>query len=141
VIDRFIDIHDERRFLELHKSGRGLYWIGFFLVGAYQDIIGDFYNLFGKVNELIIMVGDDGRPHVQKSIRGDTIRESITFVRYDPDELERSYQQDLNRKVKAGELTHADAKKMKLAFNKGLQGTTYLIPLEKNGKKRPAKRR
>jgi arginine decarboxylase len=141
VIDRFIDIHDERRFLELHKSGRGLYWIGFFLVGAYQDIIGDFHNLFGKVNELIIMVGDDGRPHVQKSIRGDTIRESITFVRYDPDELERSYQQDLNRKVKAGELTHADAKKMKLAFNKGLQGTTYLIPLEKNGKKRPAKRR
>ena len=138
VIDSFIDIHDEKRFLDLHKTGKGLYWIGVFLVGAYQDIIGDFHNLFGKVNEILVMVGDDGRPHVQKSIRGDTIRESITFVRYEPAELERFYYNELEKRVKSEALTAAEAKRMKAAFAKGLEGTTYLIPVE-NGK-RPAKK-
>ncbi len=134
VIDNFIDIHDEKRFLDLHKTGKGLYWIGVFMVGAYQDIIGDFHNLFGKVNEVLVMVGDDGRAHVQKTVRGDTIRESITFVRYEPEELEQSYFTELDKRVKGGQLTAADAKRMKAAFSKGLQGTTYLIPNE-NGKK------
>ncbi|NLH48778.1 MAG: biosynthetic arginine decarboxylase [Myxococcales bacterium] len=135
VIDHFIDVHDERRFLELHKTGKGLYWIGFFLVGAYQDIIGDFHNLFGKVNEVIVVVGDDGRAHVQKIVRGDTIRESISFVRYDPDELERNYSIELERKLKEEKLTPAEAKRMKASFTRGLSGTTYLIPLVENGKR------
>jgi arginine decarboxylase len=126
VVDNFIDIHDERRFLELHRTGDEMYWIGVFLVGAYQDILGDFHNLYGKTNEAIVLVDEDGRPHIQKVIRGDNIREALAFVRYDPQELEESFQRELDKQVKDGLLSAAEARRMNEFFTKGLMGTTYL---------------
>jgi len=141
VIDNFIDIHDERRFIELHKTTDEMYWIGIFLVGAYQDIIGDFHNLFGKVNEVLVVVDDDGGSHLQKTIRGDSIRESMAFVRYDTDELSADYYHQLEKKVKDGLLTKSEARRMKEAFNSGLSGTTYLIPWTSRKKKTAKKAR
>lgn len=145
VIDNFVDIHDERRFLELHKTNPGeMYWIGFFLVGAYQDIIGDFHNLFGKVTEANIVVGEDGRAHLQKILPGDSIRQSLQFVRYDAGELEQSLQRDLDKHVKAGALTAAEALRIKADFERGLEGTTYVVPYEtppKAGRKSTGKSR
>jgi len=126
VVDNFIDIHDERRFLELHRTEDEMYWIGVFLVGAYQDILGDFHNLYGKTNEAIVLVDEDGRPHIQKVIRGDYIREALTFVRYDPKELEANFQRELDKQVKDGLLSAAEARRMNEFFTKGLMGTTYL---------------
>ena len=142
VVDNFIDIHDERRFLDLHQTNDELYWIGVFLVGAYQDILGDFHNLYGKTNEAIVVVDEDGRPHIQKFIRGDYIRESLAFVRYDPEEIEANFRRELEKHMKDGLLSAADAKRMQEFFTQGLLGTTYLLPEEEvKPKKPPAKKR
>jgi arginine decarboxylase len=137
VIDNFVDMHDERRFLELHKTTpKELYWIGVFLVGAYQDILGDFHNLFGKVNEASVVVGEGGRPHIQKVLAGDTIRESLQFVRYDPNELAKNLGRELEKRVKDGKLTEREAERMTGDFLRGLEGTTYIIPAGKPPKRK-----
>ncbi|MDP8225558.1 MAG: biosynthetic arginine decarboxylase [Candidatus Lernaella stagnicola] len=131
VIENFIDIHDERRFLELHRTtSKELYWIGIFLVGAYQDIIGDFHNLFGKINEAHVLVGEGGRAHFQKILPGDSIRESLRFVRYDPDELTRSLERTLAKRTGDELLTQREAKRILDDFKSGLEGTTYVLPNE-----------
>jgi len=140
VIDNFVDLRDERRFLDLHKSSDGLYWIGFFLVGAYQDIMGDFHNLFGKTNEIVVVVDDDGRPHYQKIVRSDNVQEAIAFVRYNPEELEAQYLQELKQKVKDGVMESRTAKRLGKHFSTGFRGTTYLLP-SKMGRKRTRKKK
>ena len=137
VIDNFIDIHDERRFLELHKTNDELYWIGVFLVGAYQDILGDFHNLYGKTNEAIVVVDEDGRPHIQKTIRGDCIRESLAYVRYDPLEIETVFQRELEKQIKDGTLLPAEAKRISEFYSDGLLSTTYLLINGDTGSRKP----
>lgn len=138
VIDNFIDLRDERRFINLHENNGELYWLGVFLVGAYQDIIGDFHNLFGKTNEIVVVVDEDGQTHIQKILAADSIRESMIFVRYDPNELNQTLVNELTKQVKDGLLNQTEARRMKKLFQQGLQGTTYLLPVQT---KRKAKRK
>ncbi len=140
VIDNFIDIHDERRFLDLHKTGNGLYWIGFFLLGAYQDTMGDFHNLFGKCTEVQVVVDEDGQPHLQKTIRADSIRESAIFVRHDPDEMTQRIERELEQKNKDGLLPAKEVRELSKAFREGLNNTTYLQPQLNLGMPTPRKR-
>jgi len=139
IIDRFVDIKREKEFLEVHPTdNKTPYYLGLFLTGAYQDIIGDFHNLYGRCHEAIILLDDEGLYHYQKIIKGDTVRDAISSVRYDPDAIIARFEQELNNRAKNGDLTQKETKAMSEFFKAGMEGTTYLYePLEnKKGRRR-----
>lgn len=90
-IDRFVDLKDVKQTLELHEwDPAEPYYLGIFLIGAYQEVMGSHHNLFGNPNEAHIVI-DEGRFHVQKIVPGSTIEDMMTFARYDRSQLTESY--------------------------------------------------
>ncbi len=81
-IDQFIDLRDVKRTLRLHKLAEGTpYYLGAFLVGAYQETLGDLHNLFGDTNVVHVSIGDDGTSSfLDHVIVGDTISEVLSYV-------------------------------------------------------------
>jgi arginine decarboxylase len=84
-IDKFIDIHGVRKALPLHQLIPGEeYYLGVFLVGAYQETLGDLHNLFGDTNVVTIRVTEDGRYSLVRELEGDTVADVLSYVEYDP---------------------------------------------------------
>src|SRR5207302_1315600 len=82
-IDQFIDLRDVRTTLELHSVTEGEpYYLGGFLLGAYQEILGDLHNLFGDTNAVHVSLEEDGTPNVHTFIEGDTVTEVLNSVQY-----------------------------------------------------------
>ena len=92
-IDQFIDLRDVRNTLELHPFNGEPYYLGAFLLGAYQEILGDLHNLFGDTNAVHVSVDEDGEVNFDDVIKGDTVREVLAYVQYSADELDRQYAQ------------------------------------------------
>src|SRR5207247_2735416 len=86
-IDQFIDLRDVRKTLELHPYNGQPYFLGAFLLGAYQEILGDLHNLFGDTNAVHVSLDDDGEINLDTVIKGDTVREVLDSVRYKGGEL------------------------------------------------------
>ena len=86
-IDQFIDLRDVRNTLELHPFDGQPYYLGAFLLGAYQEILGDLHNLFGDTNAVHVSLDEDGSICVEHVIKGDTVREVLDYVQYSADEL------------------------------------------------------
>ena len=86
-IDQFIDLRDVRNTLELHPFDGQPYYLGAFLLGAYQEILGDLHNLFGDTNAVHVSLDDDGEVELDDVIKGDTVREVLHYVQYSADEL------------------------------------------------------
>ena len=86
-IGLFIDQHDVRDTLELHSLNGQPYYIGVFLVGAYQEILGDLHNLFGDTHAVHVRVDDDGKTHIEHVVEADKVREVLDYVEYDSREL------------------------------------------------------
>ena len=77
-IDQFIDLRDVRNTLELHPhDGNEPYFIGAFLLGAYQEILGDLHNLLGDTNAVHVSMEEDGTPNIDSVIKGDTVTEVL----------------------------------------------------------------
>ena len=76
-IDQFIDLRDVRNTLELHPFNGQPYYLGAFLLGAYQEILGDLHNLFGDTNAVHVSLDDDGEVNLDAVIKGDTVREVL----------------------------------------------------------------
>ncbi len=129
-IDRFIGLRDVRRTLPLHQlDGQGEpYYLGFFLLGAYQDIMGDLHNLFGRVNEVHVFLEPD-EPcgyYVEEIIEGTTIGQSLASVQYDENELKRQMKAQVDEAIKSDRLKPSEAMRLLDEYEHGLNEYTYL---------------
>ena len=134
-INKFIDLRDVRDTLPLHElrpnaSGEGNepYLLGFFLMGAYQDIMGDLHNLFGRVNELHVFLDPDEPAgyYVEEVIEGTTIAQALTSVQYDELELKRRMKSQIDAAIKSDRLKPSEGMRLLDEYERGLKSTTYL---------------
>ena len=101
------------------------YYIGVFLVGAYQEILGDMHNLFGDTTAAHITV-KDGSYHIDQIIDGETVEEVLEYVQYNPKKLVRQLEQWVTKSVKEGKLSLEEGKEFLSTYRSGLYGYTYL---------------
>lgn len=101
------------------------YYLGVFLVGAYQEILGDMHNLFGDTNAAHISV-KDGKYHIDQIFDGETVEEVLNYVQYNPKRLVRQLEQWVTKSVKAGKITLDEGKEFLANYRSGLYGYTYL---------------
>ena len=126
-IDRFVDLKDVKETLELHKWKEGEdYYLGIFLTGAYQEVMGNFHNLFGNPNEAHIVIDNDGRYHVTKLVHGSRVSDMMTFARYDKAQLLEGYRKQLKARVEAGAITSEMAEQFASEYEAGAARGTYL---------------
>jgi arginine decarboxylase len=126
-IDQFIDLRDVRNTLQLHPLREGEpYYLGAFLLGAYQEILGDLHNLFGDTNAVHVSIDEDGEYTIDDVIKGDTVREVLAYVQYNGEKLTELLRKDVERAVRAGKLSLGEARKLIQFYESGLDGYTYL---------------
>jgi arginine decarboxylase len=133
-INKFIDLRDVRDTLPLHQlqtNGGGKpepYYIGFFLMGAYQDIMGDLHNLFGRVNEVHVFLEPDEATgyYIEEIIEGNTIIHSLAAVQYDENELKRQMKAQMDEAIKSNRMKPSEAMRLLDDYERGLKAYTYL---------------
>ena len=127
-ISKFIDISDVRRMLPLHDINDKPYYLGVFLTGAYQDIMGDIHNLFGRVNEVHVFVDEEEESgfYIEESFPGNTIGEVLSLTQYDTRDLAREIKRQVDRAIKENRIKPSDGMKLLAEFEKGLTDQTYL---------------
>jgi arginine decarboxylase len=125
-IDQFIDLRDVRNTLELHPFDGRPYYLGAFLLGAYQEILGDLHNLFGDTNAVHVSLDDDGEINLDAVIKGDTVREVLQYVQYSADELTARMRKDVERAVRTGKISLEESRQLLRFYETGLEGYTYL---------------
>lgn len=124
-IDTFIDRRDVKRTLSLHEFNGQPYHLGVFLVGAYQEILGDLHNLFGDTHAVHVeMEGDNVILHTV--VKGDTVREVLGYVQFDSEELQDRLQLAVEAAVRDGLINNEEAGRMIRCYEEGLAGYTYL---------------
>jgi len=133
-VNKFIDLRDVRDTLSLHPlntNGNGMpepYYIGFFLMGAYQDIMGDLHNLFGRVNEVHVFLDPDEPAgyYVEEIIEGTTIVQALDSVQYDEKELKRQMKAQVDEAIKSDRMKPSEAMRLLDDYERGLREYTYL---------------
>src|SRR5213076_581064 len=133
-VNKFIDLRDVRDTLPLHSlnmngnSQLEPYYLGFFLMGAYQDIMGDLHNLFGRVNELHVFLDPDETTgyYVEEVIEGNTIIQTLAAVQYDENELKRQMKAQVDVAIKSDKLKPSEAMRLLDDYERGLKEYTYL---------------
>ena len=132
-INKFIDLRDVRDTLPLHTlnsngNGHEPYYLGFFLVGAYQDIMGDLHNLFGRVNEVHVFLDPDEPAgyYVEEIIEGTTIVQALGAVQYDENELKRLMKVQIDEAIKSDRLKPSEGMRLLDDYERGLKDYTYL---------------
>ncbi len=124
-IDRFIDLHDVRRTLPLHELNGKDYILGVFLVGAYQETLGDLHNLLGDTNVVSVRLGSNGQPEYVREISGDTVADVLSYVEYDPNDMIHQMRQIAEQAVRNGRITPEERREIMAAYETGLRGYTY----------------
>jgi arginine decarboxylase len=125
-IDRFIDRRDVKSVLELHPYDGRDYYLAAFLVGAYQEILGDLHNLLGDTNAVHVNVDADGRWEIDEVVEGDTVREVLQYVQFSADELMRTMRKRVERALRDQKLTVDESRVLLRFYEQGLEGYTYL---------------
>ena len=126
-IDKFVDLKDIKKALELHPYQQGQpYYLAILLIGAYQDVMGDLHNLFGSANEAHLVVGENGRVHTQVVRRGNTIRETLGVFGYDPASLIKQVESAIEARLKDGALKEREAKAIMQEYRAAFDAYTYL---------------
>lgn len=125
-IDRFTDIKDVKDVLELHPYRNQPYYLAMFLLGAYQEVMGSYHNLFGQPNEAQIVIDNDGRFHVTKIVPASTVADMLQFARYEPNQLRERFERRVAAQVEAGKLTREAADRIILDFAAAFGRQTYL---------------
>jgi len=125
-IDQFIDLRDVRNTLQLHPFTGEPYYLGAFLLGAYQEILGDLHNLFGDTNAVHVSLDEDGEVMIDDFIKGDTVREVLAYVQYSAEELTGRLRKDVEKAVRTGKISLAESRQMLRFYESGLDGYTYL---------------
>jgi len=128
-ISKFIDndgIMSET--LPLHTLNGKPYYLGIFLMGAYQDIMGDLHNLFGRVNEAHIFLDADEESgfYIEETIPGNTIGQVLADVQYDTATIERALKSQIDAAIKADVLKPNEGMRLLESYEQGLKASTYL---------------
>jgi arginine decarboxylase len=125
-VDMFIDRRDVRRTLPLHTFNGSPYYLGVFLVGAYQEILGDLHNLYGDTHAVHVSLDSDNAVVLDAVIKGDTVREVLKYVQFDGDDLITKLRADVEGAVRAGRIDYEESGRLIRFFEDGLHGYTYL---------------
>ncbi len=125
-IDQFIDRRDVKRTLPLHSFNGEPYYLGAFMLGAYQEILGDMHNLFGDTNAVHVSLDDRGGVVLETVIKGDTVREALEYVEFDCNALVKQLRTDVEAAVREGRIDFQAAGRLLRFYEEGLQGYTYL---------------
>jgi len=124
-IDQFIDLRDVKDVLELHNPGEGQYLLATFLVGAYQEILGDLHNLFGDTDAVHVRYdGDDYR--VEHVVEGDTVTEALSYVQYSKNRLVARVRRAVEVALRERRLTMEESGRFMKRYLEALEGYTYL---------------
>lgn len=128
-ICKFIDLKDIKDTLRLHSLKEGEpYYLGFFMMGAYQDIMGDLHNLFGRVNEVHVFL-DESEPggyYIEEVIRGNDIAGVLSWIQYSAANLEKRFKEQIDLKVREGVIKPREGVEMLNFYEKVLNGYTYM---------------
>jgi arginine decarboxylase len=126
-VDQFIDRRDVKRTLPLHPFTNGQdYYLGAFLLGAYQEILGDLHNLFGDTNAVHVKLNEVGDTILDAVIKGDTVREVLNYVQFNVDSLVTALRKDVETAVRESRMSYEESGKLLRFYEEGLQGYTYL---------------
>jgi len=125
-IERFIDRRDVKRTLLLHPFDGKPYYLAAFLVGAYQEILGDLHNLFGDTNAVHVSTGENSALYIDSVINGDTVREVLRYMQYDADMLIDRMHTAVETAVRGGLIDEQQAGRIMRFYRDGLEGYTYL---------------
>jgi arginine decarboxylase len=128
-LQRFVDLRDVKRVLELHTLRPGeRYVLALPLVGAYQEILGGMHNLFGRTNAVHVVVDASGEPRIDRLIAGADVASAVFHVAYDSAELLEKVQWAASAKRAEGQLSEDDERRVVQQVRAGLAGYTYLDP-------------
>ena len=128
-VAKFVDLHDVKETLPLHRWKPGQpYYIGFFLAGAYQDVMGDLHNLFGRVNEMHIYLDEDEESgyYVEEVLPGSTVGQVLSLTQWDVNELARRMKAQTDAAIKSDRLKPSEAMRLLDDYEKSLTLYTYL---------------
>jgi arginine decarboxylase len=138
VVDKFVDLHDVKQVLELHKIDPDEpYYVAFMLVGAYQEVMGNNHNLFGTPNEAQIHIDEDGYL-IKKVIRGTTVGEAVGRARYERGLLHDGFRRQVAQRIKNDELTEAEGAELVNFYEARFDAYTYITS---NGNRVKGRRR
>lgn len=130
-ITEYINYMQQTSYVPLHRLRHGEhYYVGVFLVGAYQEILGNMHNLFGDTNAVHISVTDDGYT-IDRIIEGETVAEVLRYVQYDPKQLTRRLESWVKHAIEEKRITGAEGEEFLNNYSTGLYGYTYLEFKEK----------
>lgn len=125
-VDQFIDRRDVKKTLPLHAFNGEPYYLGAFLVGAYQEILGDLHNLFGDTHAVHVRVNDQNKPVLEAVIRGDSVKEVLAYVQFSSSHLLEQFRRDMEEAVMAGKIGYEESGRLLKFYEEGLYGYTYL---------------
>jgi arginine decarboxylase len=128
-IDKFIDQKDVKDVLELHPWNGQPYYIGVFLVGAYQEILGDLHNLFGDTDAVHVRLNGDGRYKVEHVVEGDEVTDVLRYVQYDKGALIEKVRLTIEDAMHAGTISLEESARLRRHYENGLQEYTYLASM------------
>ncbi len=125
-IDQFIDRRDVKRTLPLHPFNGEPYYLGAFLLGAYQEILGDLHNLFGDTNAVHVSLNGNGEVILDNVIKGDTVREVLEYVQFNAEVLLSQFRRDVEAALREGRIGYEESGRLLRFYEDGLHGYTYL---------------
>ncbi|HLA78136.1 MAG TPA: biosynthetic arginine decarboxylase [Vicinamibacteria bacterium] len=128
-MDEFIDLRDVKHFLELHPVNGEPYLIASFLVGAYQEILGDLHNLFGDTDAVHVRIAGDSYT-VEHVVEGDSVAEVLSYVQYNKEDLVSRVRRAAEVALREKRLTIAESGRFMKRYEEALEGYTYLTPAE-----------
>jgi arginine decarboxylase len=125
-IDQFIDRRDVKKTLPLHAYNGEPYQLGAFLLGAYQEILGDLHNLFGDTNAVHVTLGENGEVILNTVVQGDTVREVLDYVQFSAKTLLEQFRTDVESALREGKIGYEESGRLLRFYEDGLNGYTYL---------------
>ncbi len=126
-IDRFVDIYDRRTSLALHPLEEGKpYYVAVALLGAYQDVLGDYHNLFGRVDEAHVRIDKNGAARIVKALRGDEAHEVLELFGHLPEKMVECVRRQIEARVALGALSRKAGEQVLEEYRASLDGYTYL---------------
>jgi arginine decarboxylase len=126
-VDQFIDLRDIKNTLELHPLRTGEeYYLGVFLVGAYQEILGDLHNLFGDTNVVHVRLGDENQVEIEKVVQGETVQDVLHYVQFEAESLYEKMKTQVEEAVASAKISAEDAENLLEFYQATLNGYTYL---------------
>ena len=125
-IDRFVQKRQISKSLKLHKlKGNKPYYLGIFLVGAYQEILGDLHNLFGDTDAVSVLINKNGY-HIEEVQEGDTVMEILNYIQYNRTELIQKMRRSIEMSIEKEQISKSDAHLLMRNYEDGLSGYSYL---------------